>query len=401
MTARDGAAIEETERWFLKRGLPHFIADYSVTRDVLTRAVPLLALIFLIEVANAPKRAFPLWLDVLAVAGGLAILLGVWMALNAIRRRRLLALPERVGAVEVAVFVLVPPAVPLIFGGQWQSALATAALNLGLLAAIYLVTSYGLVPMTRWGASEIVRGLNAVVGLFIRALPLLLLFVTFLFLNAEVWQVSAELAGPFYWISLGIFLAVGVLFAVIRLPKEIGELSGFESWDVLAARVYGTPAEALARTTVRPSTEAPSLSRRQWGNVGLVVLFSQALQVLLVTVMVGAFLVGFGLVAVTGPTVEAFVGAPPHVLATVHLWGREMVLTEELLRVAGFLAVFSGLYFAISVLTDTTYRREFLEEVVGEIREALAVRAVYLAARAEQPASPARPTDPSTTLSPT
>jgi hypothetical protein len=100
----------------------------------------------------------------------------------------------------------------------------------------------------------------------------------------------------------------------------------------------------------------------------------------------------------TGPTVEAFVGTPPHVLATLHLWGREMLLTEELLRVAGFLAVFSGLYFAISVLTDTTYREEFLEEVVGEIREALAVRAVYLAARGEPPTHPA---DPSTTLSPT
>ena len=57
-------AVTETERWFLKRGLPHFIADYSPTRDVLTRAVPLFVLIFLFEVANAPKRDFPIWLDV-------------------------------------------------------------------------------------------------------------------------------------------------------------------------------------------------------------------------------------------------------------------------------------------------------------------------------------------------
>ena len=34
----------------------------------------------------------------------------------------------------------------------------------------------------------------------------------------------------------------------------------------------------------------------------------------------------------------------------------------------------------VYVLTDTTYRHELLDDVLGEVREALAVRAVYLAA---------------------
>ena len=54
------------------------------------------------------------------------------------------------------------------------------------------------------------------------------------------------------------------------------------------------------------------------------------------------------------------------------------MLTEELLKVAIFLAAFSGLYFIVVLLTDATYREEFLEEVVGEVREAFAVRAAYL-----------------------
>ena len=385
MSTDDDAAIRETEAWFVKRGLPHFIADYSVTRDVLTRAVPALTLVFLIEIVNAPKQSFSIWLNVLAVAGGFVILLGAWMGANALRDRALLARPVDVGPGEVAVFVLAPAMIPLVFGGQWRSALATAAINVGLLAAIYVVTSYGLIPMTRWAAGEMVRELNAVLGLFVRALPLLLLFVTFLFLTGEVWQVADDLTGPFYWIVLGVFVVVGALFAVIRLPRQVGELSDFESWDVVVRRVAGTPAEQLAAQTARPSENAPPLSNRQWGNVGLVVLFSQGLQVVLVTAMVALFLTGFGMVAVTQPTIEAFVGSAPHVLATLDLWGRHMVLTEELLRVAGFLAVFSGFYFAISVLTDATYREEFLEEVVGEVRESLAVRTVYLAAL-EQPA---------------
>ncbi len=383
MNARDDDNVRQSEAWFVRRGLPHFIADYSATRDVLTRAVPILTLVFLIEIVNAPKRSFPIWLDVIAVAGGFAILMGTWMGANALRDRPLLARPVDVGSFEVAVFVLAPAAIPLVFGGQWRSALGTAAINFGLLVAIYLVTSYGIVPMTRWAAGETLRELNAVVGLFVRALPLLVLFVTFIFLQNEAWQITAGLFGPFYWIVLGLFPVVGVLFAAIRLPKEIGQLSEFESWPQLIERVEGTPVEALARLTARPLVAAPPLGRRQWGNVGLVVLFSQALQVVLVSAMVFFFLFGFGVLVMTAPLVASFVGAPPHVLATLDLWGRHLVVTEELLRVTGFLTVFSGFYFAVSVLTDDTYREEFLEEVVGEIRRALAVRAVYLAALAD------------------
>jgi hypothetical protein len=394
----DEAALRQTEAWFIKRGLPHFIANYSATRDVLTRAVPVLTLVFLVEIVNAPKRSFPIWLDVLAVAGGFAILLGAWIGANAVRDRPLLARPVDVGPFEVAVFVLAPAAIPLIFGGQWRSALATAAINLGLLAAIYFVTSYGIIPMTRWAAGETSRELNAVVGLFVRAMPLLVLFVTFIFLQNEAWQITAHLYGPFYWIVLCLFPVVGGLFAVIRLPRLIGQLSDFESWSTLVGRVEGTPVAALAGTTAKPLTAAPPLGRRQWGNVGLVVLFSQALQVVLVSAMVFAFLFGFGVLVMTAPLVESFVGSPPHVLATLDLWGRQMVVTEELLRVTGFLTVFSGFYFAVSVLTDDTYREEFLEEVVGEIRRALAVRAVYLAALV----NPDRPTgSPSATISST
>jgi len=382
---RDEDAIVRTEQWFVHRGLPHFIDDYSASRDVLTRAVPILTLIFLIEVANAPKRSFPIWLDAVAVATGFAILLGAWMVANALRHRRLLARPDSIGVFEVAVFVLAPPAIPLLFGGQWRSAIGTAVLNVALLGAIYVVTSYGVVPMTRWAVGKTSTELNAVVGLLVRALPLLILFVTFLFLAGEVWQITARLYGPFYWVTLALFPLIGILFAAIRLPKEVGELSRLESWEVVVRRVEGSPAAALVRPGTAPPA-APPLGNRQWVNLGLVVLFSQALQAIFVSVMVFAFLFSFGFLVATEPTTEGFVGAAPHVLAHLDLWGRQMVITEDLLRVTGFLAVFSGFYFAVASLTDSTYKEEFLAEVLGEMREALAVRAVYLAALKPMPA---------------
>jgi hypothetical protein len=375
------AALASTERWFLKRGLPHFIADYSITRDVLTRAVPFLTFVLLLELVNAPSEDFPLWLSALAIAGGFAILLGALVLANRARGRPTFERPRTIGPVEVAFFVLVPAVIPLAFDAQWRSALATIGTNLVILLLTYLVLSYGVIPMARWAVGETVRELNAVVGLFVRALPLLVLFVTFIFLQNEAWQITASLHGPFYVIVLLVFPFVGLLFASLRLHREVSVLADFESWGVVIDRVRDTPAEPLAEITDRPPHEPPPLTRRQWGNVGLVVLFSQGLQIAFISALVFLFLVFFGVLVCTEPIVTGFVGDTPHVLATLDHWDRRMILTEELLRVSGFLAVFSGFYFGVSVLTDETYRVEFLDEVIGEVRRSLAVRTVYLAAR--------------------
>lgn len=56
-------------------------------------------------------------------------------------------------------------------------------------------------------------------------------------------------------------------------------------------------------------------------------------------------------------------------------------MTETLLRVAGGMAAFTGLYYAISILTDATYRDEFLAAVTAEMRSVFDARTRYLAAR--------------------
>jgi len=322
------------------------------------------------------------------VAGaGFGALVGGWAAVNALRHRRLLARPDRVGRTELAFFVLLPAALPLLAGGQKLTALNTLAGNLVLVGLVYLTTSYGLLPMIRWASGRLVRQLGDLIGLLVRALPMLLLFVTFLFLTAEVWEVAAALDGPFLWVTVGMFVLVGVVFVVARIPREVAELGRFESWAVVEGMVAGTPADRLEVGAGRPAGEAagPGLSRRQWGNVGLVVLFSQGVQIAFVSLMIGAFFVGFGLLTVPPETAARWVGGPVTELARWELWGRPVALTTELLQVAGFLTAFSGFYFTVYMLTDATYRREFLDEVLGEVRQALAVRAVYLVALGDAP----------------
>lgn len=374
--------LGETERWFVSRGIPHFIDDYSASRDVFTRAVPVLTLVVVVEVVVALNFSWPWWLNVLAAVGGLGVLFGAWGATNALRGRSpVLGRPGRVGPVEVALFVLAPAALPVLFGDQRASALATAGTNAALLGAIYVVTSYGVVPLTTWAAGRLWRQLGAVFGLLVRALPLLLLFVTFLFLNTEVWQVAAGLGGPFLAATMGLFAVIGTVFLVARVPREVGQLNCFASWSEVTDAVGGTPVELLAPVPPPADGLSPRLSRREWGNVGLVVVFSQGLQVLLVGVMMATFFVAFGLLTITPAVIESWIGRPPHELVTATLWGRPVLVSEELLRVTAFLGAFSCLYFAVYAITDTTYRQEFFDELVGEVREALAVRAVYRAAK--------------------
>ena len=55
-----------------------------------------------------------------------------------------------------------------------------------------------------------------------------------------------------------------------------------------------------------------------------------------------------------------------------------MIFTRQLLLVAAFIGLMSGLNFAVQIVTDQAYRSEFAEEMTSEVRDALAVRAVYL-----------------------
>ncbi|HEX5615257.1 MAG TPA: hypothetical protein VFZ83_08895 [Acidimicrobiia bacterium] len=375
--------VANTERWFLKRGLPHFIAHYDASRDVWPRVLPALTLLFVLEAAQAInfEDEWPVWVNVLAVAAALALLVAGWAAVNRLRGRPAFARPVDLSLWEVAAFVVLPALVPIVFGTQWGTAALTLVGNAVLLAVIYFGASYGVVPMTRWAFGRLVRAIGAVTQLVLRALPLLLLFVTFLFVNTEVWQTAAALHWPTVFVVASLFLFVATAFAVVRLPRQLGELATFESSAEMRARLEDTPAMALLDRLDDAPLEAPALGVRQRANVALVVLVSEGIQILLVGLGLFVFFTVFGFLAIDGSVQSSWIAAAPDSVWTLRALGQRMVLSEELLRVAVFLASFSSLYFTVVLLTDSTYREEFLEEILDDVRESFAVRAVYLRVR--------------------
>ncbi|MEX2194946.1 MAG: hypothetical protein WD844_06645 [Thermoleophilaceae bacterium] len=346
------------ERGFRRAGLPLFIEDYTASEDVFTRAAPLLAFVFVAELLGATNLDWSLAANAAAVTGGLTLLVAVFGLLNLARRRPFFSVPRRVGAGELATFVLGPALLPAIFGGQVTSALVTAGGNALLLLLFWLGFGFALLSMVRWASTHLLGQLAVAFVALSRAVPLLLVFALVLFVNTEMWQVFATVSEAYLALVAALFVVLGALFLVARLPREVRELE----------RDAGGG--------------GPPLTRSQRVNVGLVMFVSQALQVLVVSAAVGGFFVAFGALAV-GPEVrESWIGSAGDELVSLHLLGERLDITAELLRVSGGIAAFSGLYYAIAVLTDSTYREEFLEDLTEDMRATFRDRAAYLALRA-------------------
>ncbi len=375
-------AIAATERWFRSRGVPHFIENYNAREDILTRALPLLVLALLLEAFFFVDRDFTWWVNVLVVAFVLTLILGSWAGLNFLRGRRLLALPERVGWVEVLVYLLLPGSIAATLDLNWTHLFSLLFLNAVILVAIFVVVSYGLGPIAVWALRLLIGRLWEVVGLFARALPLLLLVVTFLFINEEVWRVTGRLDDGLLGGVVALFGLMGLLFLASRLPTEIRDLDEFRSSERIRDLVRGTPVEGLAMEEGALRLDIP-LGKRQWLNAGLVVLFSLALQVVFVSALLGVFFTVFGVLIVNEGVLVEWTGQPSDVLVRFD-WAGNLVLTAAHLKVVTFLATFSAFYFTVSMVTNPEYRAEFFEDIVGDLRQALAVRTVYVSAVEEE-----------------
>jgi hypothetical protein len=363
--ATDRERLEEYERSFRDDGLPLFSEDISPYEDVFNRAAPLLGLVFLGEMLGAGNLEWEWWQNVLAVGGGLALLLlGVGLV-NRARGRSFSTIPQRLGKAELTGFVLIPALLPLIFGGQVGSALVTIAANLALLGLIYAIGSLGLVAIVRWVFRRLASQIRSALTLMARAVPLLAIFVLLSFPTQELWGIFSNPTGGIYAVMIGMLAVLGAAFLVVRLPREARRLEQEVGGD------------------------APPLRGRQLLNVGLVMFVSQAVQVLLVSLMIGAFLTVFGVLAVDETLRTDWIGTSGDELLHFDLFGERLELTSELLRVAGGLAAFSGFYFSIAIFTDSTYRQEFLEEITSEMRRSFSNRAEYLRLRERLAAAPA------------
>jgi hypothetical protein len=319
--------LRDTETWFLAHGLPYFVAEERAAARAGLR----------------PRRLVPVVVVLLLVAAAAGGLLG-WFS-------------------------------------EQYSAGPALWLSIAMLGLLWYGSSVlHARPILNFALARTLGSLRLLLPTASRALPLLLVFVTFLFINAEAWQMTTALPFGLLWFTVLLLFGLAVLFLLVRLPDEVDRVDDEVDSAFLVRTCRGTPLEEASRElaadeAVDPQTYAQVSGFERW-NLILVLLVIQTVQVLLLVVAVFAFFLLFGSLIMEVGVQESWTGKAvrnaPY-LSTVSL---------SLLKVSLFLASFSGLYFTVSAVTDDIYRRQFFATVEEQLERAVGVRTAYLLLRA-------------------
>jgi hypothetical protein len=247
-----------------------------------------------------------------------------------------------------------------------------AMLTFGAVLLAYAVVELRIWPILTWALRRTFSSLRLLFPLVTRALPLLLLFITFLFINAEVWEVTSDMDGAMLWFVVLLFTGIGAAFLVVQLPAEVDRVAAEAQSSQLRERVRATPVSSVVDELDDEQLAAVPLRGLQRANLLLVLLIAQATQVVVLSLAVFAFFIVFGWMIMTRGVIDGWTGEYHKVL-----WFGSL----EQYQVSVFLAAFSGLYFTVYAVTDQLYRDQFFTHVSNELERAVSVRTVYLALR--------------------
>jgi hypothetical protein len=276
-------------------------------------------------------------------------------------------------------YVALPALIALIAQSPTAVVIQVAVFSTTLLGLTWVVTRYAVLPVLGWGVRYAAEGIGSLLRLATRALPLLLLVVTFLFVNTEVWQVAGTLGAPRLWTVIGLFALLGIVFIVGRIPEEIGRIEAATTRAEVVQACVGTPMAGNTDGLTDLDVRVP-LNRRQTANLGLVMTTAQLVPVVLFGFLVWLFFVAFGALAVSVEVQQAWLGG----LAEVDLlweWAPDYGVTRELLRVSLFLGAFSAFYVTVYSGVDGNYREQFYDGIRVDLERSLSVRRAYLALR--------------------
>ncbi len=321
MAAEPVEPLAAAEVWFHRHGLPYFVPDERAA----------------VRAALRPGRTLPLLVGVVLVA----IAAGVGLAWFS----------DEISAGPAVLLAIV------------------------LLAALwYALTALRARPIVAWALGRTSGSLRLLLPMTTRALPLLLLAITFLFINTEMWQVGGNLSVGSLWLVVLLFATLAVGFLFVRLPEEVDRADDEVDDEFLLRTCARTPLAEVCQELVDdpeadPASYAEVTGYERW-NLILVLIIVQFVQVVLLSLSVFAFLMLFGTLIMSDQVMLA--------------WQTEDTFntSRALVQVSTFLAAFSGLYLTVSTVTDDAYREQFFGSVMRELERAVGVRAIYLALRA-------------------
>jgi len=374
----DSRSVERAaaEHWFLAQGLPTVLRPGALVRRVWRRSAPALAG-YAVATANSilvvaisgthtidingnPTRSEWFVLGILLLLLPAAVIVG-WLV------SRISSAVRRIWVADMSVLVIILGA---IFGGPSPHAAANLATSGIVVVVIVVMTATGLGSILSWAAHSTLTNLAQTAGMFVRALPVVLLTVL-VFFNTYVWLMAAVVSRTRLWLALIFLFLIAAAFLLSSTFDRVRPI--LFSPDPMPddpGRLAATPFEHMPDD---PAVEP--LRRAERINVVFIVAASQLGQVLTVSILTGAIYFILGLILISPRLLESWTRGDG--TSDGHLLGMTLPVPEALIQTSMFLTALTFMYLAAKAVEDKEYRAQFVDPLIEDVRVTLVARDRY------------------------
>ena len=255
-----------------------------------------------------------------------------------------------------------------------------------IVIGIYLAIFLGVDTVLGWSLKHAIHQLASLPPMIAKVLPVLMVSVLFIFVNADLWKLANGLSFPRTWAVLGLMGLLAVFVVVTtsleRTARLLGRYRGddiarftendYEHAAALEGGIWNTAQDWVEEKKIlehRPLKIAP------WSNLIIIPMIGQIIQATFFMLLVFGFFMGFSSIAISDTTIESWMSIKPEHLKIL---GVDTNINAVVIKVSMIVAVFSGLSFVATTSSDEKYARSFLKPMIERIKHILIIRDIYL-----------------------
>ena len=251
---------------------------------------------------------------------------------------------------------------------------------------IYLAIFLGVDTVLGWSLKHAIHQLASLPPMIAKVLPVLMVSVLFIFVNADLWKLANGLGFPRTWAVLGLMGLLAVFVVVTtsleRTARLLGRYRGddiarftdndYEHAAALEGGIWNTAQDWVEEKEI---LEHRPLKIASWSNLIIIPMIGQIIQATLFMLLVFGFFMGFASIAISDTIIESWMSIKPEHLKIL---GVDTNINAVVIKVSMIVAVFSGLSFVATTSSDEKYARSFLKPMIERIKHILIIRDIYL-----------------------
>lgn len=255
-----------------------------------------------------------------------------------------------------------------------------------IVIGIYLAIFLGVDTVLGWSLKHAIHQLASLSPMIAKVLPVLMVSVLFIFVNADLWKLANGLSFPRTWAVLGLMGLLAVFVVVTTSLERTARLLGRSRGDDIARfsdndYEYAAALEGGIWNTAQDWVEEKKILEHRplkiapWSNLIIIPMIGQIIQATLFMLLVFGFFMGFSSIAISDTTIESWMTVKPEHLKIL---GVDTNINAVVIKVSMIVAVFSGLSFVATTSSDEKYARSFLKPMIARIKHILVIRDIYL-----------------------